>query len=100
MIKLAADAQPHLAVFDDVTNEPLFFGRGRRLASQAQRLMAFGHYRSCSKDGCTTPFAHTEMHHAEADWADGGLTDSPHTAPACGRHNRAVGCEPHQWTTR
>ncbi|WP_443089081.1 DUF222 domain-containing protein [Williamsia sp. Leaf354] len=99
VIKLAADAQSHLAVFDDVTGEPLFFGRGRRLASQAQRLMAFSQYKGCSKDDCTTPFAHTEMHHAEADWADGGLTDSPHLAPACGRHNRAVGSEPHQWST-
>ena len=99
VIKLAADAQTHLAVFDDVTNEPLFFGRGRRLASQAQRLMAFAQYKGCSKDDCSTPFAHTEMHHADADWADGGLTDSPHMAPACGRHNRAVGSESHQWST-
>ncbi|WP_328858602.1 HNH endonuclease [Williamsia herbipolensis] len=99
VVKLAADAQPHLAVFSDVTNEPLFFGRNRRLASQAQRLMAFAQYKGCSKDDCGVPFAHTEMHHAEADWADGGLTDSPHMAPACGRHNRAVGSEPHQWST-
>ncbi|WP_328858922.1 HNH endonuclease [Williamsia herbipolensis] len=99
VVKLAADAQPHLAVFDDVTNEPLFFGRGRRLASQAQRLMAFAQYKGCSKDDCRVPFAHTEMHHAETDWADGGNTDSPHLAPACARHNRAVGPEPHQWTT-
>jgi hypothetical protein len=39
------------------------------------------------------------MHHAEADWADGGLTDATDMAPACGRHNRAVGSEPHQWST-
>ncbi|WP_052689048.1 HNH endonuclease signature motif containing protein [Williamsia herbipolensis] len=99
VVKLAADAQPHLAVFDNVTNEPLYFGRGRRLASQAQRLMAFAEYKGCSKDDCRVPFAHTEMHHAETDWADGGLTDATHMAPACGRHNRAVGPEPHQWTT-
>ncbi|WP_052689042.1 HNH endonuclease signature motif containing protein [Williamsia herbipolensis] len=99
VVKLAADAQTHLAVFDDVTGEPLFFGRGRRLASQAQRLMAFAQYSGCSKDDCAVPFAHTEMHHAETDWADGGHTDSPHMAPACGRRNRAVGPEPHQWST-
>ncbi|KQR95996.1 hypothetical protein ASG12_17260 [Williamsia sp. Leaf354] len=39
------------------------------------------------------------MHHAEQDWAAGGLTDSSHMAPACRRHNRAVGSEPHQWVT-
>ncbi|MGU3294025.1 DUF222 domain-containing protein [Williamsia sp. M5A3_1d] len=99
VVKLAADAQQHLAVFSDVTNEPLFFGRTRRLASQAQRLMAFAQYRGCSKDDCGVAFAHTEMHHAEQDWADGGLTDSTHLAPACGPHNRAVGTEPHQWST-
>ncbi|MGJ0117692.1 DUF222 domain-containing protein [Williamsia sp. MIQD14] len=99
VVKLAANAQTHLAVFSDVTNEPLFFGRSRRLASPAQRLMAFAKYGGCSKDNCQVPFAHTEMHHAEQDWADGGLTDSSHMAPACGPHNRAVGNEPHQWTT-
>ncbi|WP_162243406.1 HNH endonuclease signature motif containing protein [Williamsia sp. Leaf354] len=99
VVKLAADAQTHLAVFNDVTGEPLYFGRNRRLASRAQRLMAFAQYKGCSKDNCTTPFAHTEMHHAERDWADGGLTDSTDMAPACGRHNRAVGPEPYQWST-
>ncbi|MGU3290964.1 DUF222 domain-containing protein [Williamsia sp. M5A3_1d] len=99
VVKLAADAQSHLAVFSDVTNEPLFYGRTRRLASQAQRLMAFAQYRGCSKDDCGVAFAHTEMHHAEQDWADGGLTDSTHLAPACGPHNRAVGPEAHQWST-
>ncbi|MGU3292685.1 DUF222 domain-containing protein [Williamsia sp. M5A3_1d] len=99
VVKLAAGAQTHLAVFSDVTNEPLFFGRTRRLASQAQRLMAFAQYRGCSKGDCGVPFAHTEMHHAETDWAEGGLTDSTHMAPACGPHNRAVGIEPHQWVT-
>ncbi|MGJ0120583.1 DUF222 domain-containing protein [Williamsia sp. MIQD14] len=99
VVKLAADAQTHLAVFSDITNEPLFFGRSRRLASPAQRLMAFAKYKGCSKDDCSVPFAHTEMHHAEQDWADGGTTDSTDMAPACGPHNRAVGTEPHQWTT-
>ncbi|MGJ0119779.1 DUF222 domain-containing protein [Williamsia sp. MIQD14] len=99
VVKLAATAQTHLAVFSDVTGEPLFFGRGRRLASQAQRLMAFAKYGGCSKDNCPVPFAHTEMHHAEHDWADGGLTDATDLAPACGPHNRAVGSEPHQWST-
>ncbi|GAA1460206.1 HNH endonuclease signature motif containing protein [Williamsia maris] len=98
-LTLAADAQMHLAVFDDHTDEALFYGRSRRLASQAQRFVAFAKYRGCSKDDCSVPFAHTEMHHAEKDWADGGRTDSNHLAPACGPHNRAVGPEPHQWTT-
>ncbi|MGU3292940.1 DUF222 domain-containing protein [Williamsia sp. M5A3_1d] len=99
VVKLATDAETHLAVFSDVTGEPLFFGRARRLASQGQRLMAFAQYRGCSKDDCGVAFAHAEMHHAETDWADGGLTDVTDMAPACGPHNRAVGTEPHQWVT-
>ncbi len=98
-LTLAAVAQMHLAVFDDHTDEALFYGRSRRLASQAQRFVAFAKYRGCSKGDCTVPFAHTEMHHAETDWANGGLTDCNHLAPACGPHNRAVGPEPYQWTT-
>ncbi|MGU3292918.1 DUF222 domain-containing protein [Williamsia sp. M5A3_1d] len=99
VVKLAADAQPHLTVFSETTGEPLFYGRAKRLASRAQRFMAFAKYKGCSKDNCPVPFAHTEMHHAETDWADGGLTDSTDMAPACGPHNRAVGDKPHHWVT-
>ena len=99
VLQMAARAQMHLAVFDEHTGEPLFLGRAHRLASQAQRFIAFSKYGGCSRTDCPTPFAHTEMHHAETDWADGGKTDADHMAPACGPHNRSVGTKPHQWET-
>ncbi|GAA2050820.1 HNH endonuclease signature motif containing protein [Williamsia deligens] len=100
IITLAAQAQMHLAVFDDITGEALFYGRSRRLASEAQRFVAFAQYGGCSMPGCPAPFSHTEAHHAEQDWAHGGTTDITDLAPACGPHNRAVHDRPGGWQTR
>ncbi|MBT0566466.1 DUF222 domain-containing protein [Williamsia sp. CHRR-6] len=99
VIALAATAQMHLSVFEDMTGEPLFYGRAKRLATQAQRFVLFSHYGGCGKAGCPTPFAHVEIHHAESDWAYGGVTDVTDLAPACGPHNRAVGTGPGQFQT-
>ena len=41
VVKLAAQSHPFLAVFDDASEVPLYFGRTRRLASQGQRLASF-----------------------------------------------------------
>ncbi|WP_439031108.1 DUF222 domain-containing protein [Gordonia terrae] len=101
VIRLAAGAQPWLAVFDRVTTVPLYFGRGRRLASRGQRLASFARPEGavCSAPGCDQPATQVDMHHAETDWADGGLTDIDHLTPACPRHNRMVGDNPGQYTT-
>ncbi|WP_152528560.1 DUF222 domain-containing protein, partial [Gordonia amicalis] len=52
LIDMAADAQPWLAVFKDATAVPLYFGRGKRLATREQRLVSFAR-----PDGevCSTP---------------------------------------------
>ncbi|WP_052689006.1 HNH endonuclease signature motif containing protein [Williamsia herbipolensis] len=99
VVAMAATAQMHLSVFEDATGEPLFYGRAKRLATQAQRFVLFSQYGGCGKAGCPAPFAHAEIHHAENDWADGGVTDVTDLAPACGPHNRAVGDGPGQFTT-
>ncbi|WP_051198532.1 HNH endonuclease signature motif containing protein [Gordonia shandongensis] len=99
LVRLAADATPHLAVFAHTTGEPLYLGRGRRLASRAQRLMLFARDRGCTAPGCAAPFARTEAHHFP-DWQDGGPTDIDHLGAACGSHNRTVGTGPGQWETR
>ncbi|MCP2160353.1 protein of unknown function (DUF222) [Williamsia serinedens] len=99
VVKLAAQAQMYLAVFDDHTGEALYFGRAKRLASESQRFVKFAEYGGCSKPGCPRPFSHTEAHHAEQDWADGGNTDITDLAPACGPHNRAVHDGPGGWRT-
>jgi hypothetical protein len=99
IVKLAAQAQMHLAVFDDHTGQALYFGRAKRLASESQRFLMFAEYGGCSKPGCPRPFSHTEAHHAEQDWAEGGNTDITDLAPACGPHNRAVHDGPGGWQT-
>ncbi|WP_439030077.1 DUF222 domain-containing protein [Gordonia terrae] len=101
LIDLAADVQPWLAVFKNHTAVPLHFGRGKRLATREQRLVSFARPDGevCSAPGCDQPATQVEIHHAETDWAKGGLTDIDDLAPACPRHNRMVGDQPGQYTT-
>ncbi|MFE0751636.1 DUF222 domain-containing protein [Gordonia sp. NPDC058843] len=102
LIEMAADVQPWLAIFKNSTAVPLYFGRGKRLATRAQRLVSFARPDGevCSAPGCDQPATHVDMHHAHKDWAKGGLTDIDQLAPACPRHNRMVGDQPGQYTTR
>lgn len=102
VIEIAAEAHWHLAVFKDHTAEALYLGTAKRLANRAQRLMHFAQPGGggCSAPGCTQPSTHVEIHHAERDWAKGGRTNIDETAPACPPHNRMVGPEPGQWSTR
>ncbi|MCK8614921.1 HNH endonuclease signature motif containing protein [Gordonia sp. C13] len=102
LIDMAADAQPWLAVFKDATAVPLYFGRGKRLATREQRLVSFARPdgENCSTPGCDLAAAHVEMHHAQLDWAEGGLTDITDLAPACPKHNRMVSNQPGGYTTR
>ncbi|MFE0747718.1 DUF222 domain-containing protein [Gordonia sp. NPDC058843] len=97
----AADVQPWLAIFKNHTAVPLYFGRGKRLATRAQRLVSFARPDGevCSAPGCDQPATHVEIHHAHKDWAKGGLTDIDQLAPACPRHNRMVSDQPGQYTT-
>lgn len=99
LVKLAADAVPHLAVFAHATGQALYLGRGARLANKWQRLMLFGRDRGCTGAECSMPFSRTEAHHFP-DWADGGETNIDHLAAACGRHNRSVGKNDGQWETK
>ncbi|UCZ88567.1 HNH endonuclease signature motif containing protein [Gordonia sp. WA4-43] len=102
LIAMAGDVQPWLAIFKDATTVPLHFGRGRRLATREQRLVSFARPDGevCSAPGCDQPATQVDMHHAHRDWAKGGLTDIDDLAPACPRHNRMVGDQPGQYTTR
>ncbi len=102
LIAMAGDIQPWLAIFKDHTAVPLHFGRGKRLATREQRLVSFARPDGevCSAPGCDQPATHVELHHAHKDWAKGGLTDIDDLAPACPRHNRMVGDQPGQYTTR
>ncbi|WP_347954566.1 HNH endonuclease signature motif containing protein [Gordonia aichiensis] len=98
LVRVAAGAVPHLAVFSHATGQPLYLGRGRRFASKAQRLMLFARDRGCTAPGCAAPFARTEAHHLR-EWQNGGRTDIGNLGAACGRHNRSVGRRLGDWET-
>ncbi len=90
VIRQAAAAHHYLAVFDKHTEEPLYLGRARRLASKAQRIVLYAKDRGCTRPGCTAPAYHSQVHHAVADWADDGQTDITDLTLACGPDNRRV----------
>ncbi len=98
VIRQAGAAHHYLAVFDQHTEEPLYLGRARRLASKAQRLILYNKERGCTFPGCTAPAYHSEVHHAIADWTQGGQTNITDLTLACGPDNRRV--KPGGWTTR
>ncbi|MFW0793377.1 DUF222 domain-containing protein [Gordonia sp. CPCC 205515] len=99
VIELAAKCQQHLAVFEGHRTEVLYLGRANRFANRSQRFALFAADGGCSAPDCDQPFATTEAHHAQKDWAQGGWTDIIDLAPACPKHNRMVGHKRGQFTT-
>jgi hypothetical protein len=98
VIRQASAAHHYLAVFDKHTAEPLYLGRSRPVASRGQRIMLYAKDRGCTRPGCTAPAYHSQVHHATADWTDGGQTNITDETLACGPDNRRV--KPGGWTTR
>ncbi|MCV7357249.1 HNH endonuclease signature motif containing protein [Mycolicibacterium fluoranthenivorans] len=90
VIRLASHSLLCLAVFDDVTGRPLYFGRTRRCASVDQRLVLTYRDRGCTFPGCRVPAYGCQTHHAVQDFAQGGHTDIDQLVLACGPHNRLV----------
>jgi hypothetical protein len=97
-MKLAVRCDKSFAIFDNHSNEVLYLGRARRLASEAQRLAMFAAHRGCSHPGCSNPALWAEAHHTR-EWAQGGLTDITHLAPACPAHHKLIGPGNNQWQT-
>ncbi len=98
VIRMAAHANHHLAVFDKATGSALDLFRARRVASPAQRIMLIARDGGCTKPGCTVPAYGSQVHHAARDWADDGQTNVDELGLACGPDNRMVG--PDGWRTR
>jgi len=98
VIRLASQSHHHLAIFDNHTNVPLYLGRGRRTASPGQRIVLHAKDRGCTFPGCTVPGYGCQVHHAQTDWAKGGLTNIDNETLACGPHNRLV--KEGGWQTR
>jgi Domain of unknown function (DUF222) len=97
VVRMAAHAHHYLVIFDHL-GRVLDLGRTKRIASPDQRIVLLSKDRGCTFPGCTVPGFLTEVHHAEGDWTDGGLTNVNDETLACGPHNRLVG--PGGWRTR
>ena len=65
--------------------QPLWLGRGRRLASVAQHLAVAVRDRGCVV--CGAPMHRCEIHHVR-EWDNGGPTDIDNLAALCGPHHR------------
>jgi Domain of unknown function (DUF222) len=90
VIRQAGHSYHYLVIFDKHTQEPLYLGRSKRLASAGQRIVLHAKDRGCTKPGCTVHGYGCQVHHAELDWARGGLTDITDETFACPPHNRLV----------
>ena len=100
LIRLASDAHPYLALFQNSREIQLYYGRTRRTASPGQRLVLYALERGCTKPDCTAPPYQCQVHHAERDWQHGGNTNIDELTLACGCDNRLVDDPPAGWTTR
>jgi hypothetical protein len=97
LIRMASHAHHYLVIYDDV-GRVLNLGRSKRIASPDQRIVLHSKDRGCTFPGCTVPGFLTEVHHAECDWADDGLTNVNDLTLACHPHNVMV--KPGGWRTR
>ncbi|GAT08146.1 HNH endonuclease signature motif containing protein [Mycolicibacterium novocastrense] len=97
VIRQASSAHHYLAIFDDHTEEILYLGRAKRLASKAQRLALFARDHGCTRPGCTASAYQCQVHHGDNDWAAGGQTNIDELTLACSPDNRRV--KPGGWRT-
>ncbi|WP_141562690.1 HNH endonuclease signature motif containing protein, partial [Mycobacterium neglectum] len=98
VIRIAGHAHHWLAIFDKATGQALDLFRTKRVASPAQRIMLIARDGGCTKPCCTVPAYGAQVHHAAADWADGGNTNINDLTLACGPDNRLVNNN-NGWTT-
>jgi hypothetical protein len=98
VIRQASAAHHYLAVFDDHTEEALYLGRAKRLASKGQRIVLYAKDRGCTKPGCTAPSYWCEAHHVQGWTAEHGPTDIDTLTLACPPHNRLI--DTTRWRTR
>ena len=99
VVRLAGHANHHLAVFDRATGSALDLFRARRTAAPAQRIMLVARDGGCTKPCCTVGAYGCQVHHALADWIDGGNTNVDEMALACGPDNRMVDADGGYTTT-
>jgi hypothetical protein len=98
VVRMGGHANHFLAVIDGASGSALALFRSRRVASAGQRVMLIARDGGCTKPCCTVGAYGSQVHHAVADWGDGGLTNVDEMALACGADNRLVGDG--GWSTR
>jgi hypothetical protein len=98
VIRLASAAHQYLCVFDGHTEEPLYMGRAKRLATKAQRLAMYSRDRGCTRPGCTASAYRSEAHHDEGWVAGQAPTNITSMSLACPSDNQML--ERTGWTTR
>ncbi|MCI2956721.1 HNH endonuclease [Agromyces atrinae] len=69
-------------IVDPITAEPLYLDRTHYRPSQAQRDWLTLTYQRCSRPGCNSLAATSDIDHTH-DWAHGGATDIDNLAPLC-----------------
>ncbi|MCI2956574.1 HNH endonuclease [Agromyces atrinae] len=74
-------------IVDPITAEPLYLERTHYRPSQAQRDWLTLTYQRCSRPGCNSLAATSDVDHIH-DWAHGGTTDIDNLAPLCPPEHR------------
>ncbi|MDH3752278.1 MAG: HNH endonuclease [Acidimicrobiia bacterium] len=94
--RLACDAQLIPVVLGG-DSQPLDVGRGRRLATHAQRVALRTTQSTCAANGCDMPFDYCDIHH-HTPWQVGGGSDLSNLTPLCSKHHHLI----HEggWRTR
>jgi hypothetical protein len=97
VLRISSFAYHYLVIYDG-NGIPLHLGRTQRCASPGQRIVLLNKDRGCTKPGCTANGYQSHVHHAVADWKNGGQTDIDDLTLACKADNLLV--ENTEWTTR
>ena len=97
LIRLASHAIHYLVVFDEHTNEPLYLGRAKRLASVGQRIVLLARDGGCTFPGCTVSGYGAQVHHMTGWATHHGQTNVNTMTLACGGDNRMAELG---WTVR
>jgi hypothetical protein len=96
VVRMAADAQQYLAVFKNPKEIKLYYGRSKRIATPAQRLVLQLIDGGCSHPGCTVQADKCETHHITR-WAKRKRTDITDLTLTCGPHHQLADQD---WTIR
>lgn len=99
VITHACDAQHYLVVFDDHTEEPLYLGRAKRLASRGQRIALLANDCAAAPDpAAQRPAPGVKPTTTQAGVAGEAPTNSSDLSLACPADNKLI--EKTGWATR